>query len=446
MTNLMKKNQHSIKRMLVLSLLLALLVTSQASLADLNIRITRGNDQAFPVAVVPFLWEGQGRLSEDVAQIISDNLVRTGLFNTLDRSSFVSLPSSAEEVVYQDWEDLEAKYLIIGSIQPSSNNQLAIHYQLFDVVQREVLLAETQLARKEDLRTPSHRVSDALYLRLTGQKGIFSTRLAYVTLLPARNLFDDLYRLHIADADGKRSREILRSREPILSPDWSPDGKKLAYVSFETGSPAIYIQEIATGQRYQLTNFRGLNSAPVWSPDGTQLALTLSKDGNPEIYVYNFERKRLTRVTNHYAIDTEASWSPDGKNLIYTSSRSGGPQIYQVNLTTGRERRLTFEGNYNARARYSPNGQHIYMVTRAADARNFSIAALNLETGKKRPLTTFEINESPGVAPNGSLIIYAFMRGNQGMLGVVSYDARVQYELPVARGLVREPAWSPFLD
>lgn len=445
MTNLITK------RLRYLSLILTLMLVSHFALADLNIRITRGNDQAFPIAVVPFLWEGQGRLNEDVAQIIADNLGRTGLFNSLERSSFTGLPTSEEEVIFRDWQQLKAKYLVIGKINLNSdpaakpNQQLIISYQLFDVAHQKSLLKARQFATKEDLRTPAHRASDRIYQRLTGQKGIFSTRLAYITAIPTQGV-EATYRLYIADADGKRSKEILKSSQPLLSPDWSPDGKKLAYVSFETGRGTIFIQEIATGQRYQLTNFKGINGAPVWSPDGEKLALTLSKDGNPEIYIYHFKQKRLTRVTNHFAIDTEAAWAPDGKSLIFTSSRSGGPQIYRVDLTTGKEERVTFTGSYNARARYSPSGNHIYVVTRTPNAANFGIASLDLASGKQRTLTTSEINESPGVAPNGSLIIYAFMRNNQGLLGVVSNDGRIQYELPAEKGYVREPAWSPYLD
>lgn len=430
----------------LLGITLALTLKANFALADLSIHITRGNDQAFPVASVPFLWEGQGRLNEDIAQIIGDNLNRTGLFKSLAKESFVSLPSKEEEVVFRDWQNLSAKYLIIGQVLPAATaGQLNIHYQLFDVASQKSLLKGTQLANQNDLRTPTHLISDKIYLRLTGQKGIFSTRLAYITAIPTKGV-EATYRIFIADADGKRSKEILKSSQPLLSPDWSPDGKKLVYVSFETGRGAIFVQELATGKRYQLTNFKGINGAPVWSPNGQQLALTLSKDGNPEIYIYNFNSKRLTRVTNHYAIDTEPAWSPDGKSLVFTSSRSGGPQIYKVDLATGKQERVTFEGSYNARARYSPTGRHLYIVTRAANAKSFGLAALDLTTGRQRTLTTSEINESPGVAPNGSLIIYAFMRNNQGLLGVVSNDGRIQYELPAEKGYVREPAWSPYLD
>lgn len=431
------------RRVWLLALLL-LLVSFNAQ-ANLTIHITQGSDQTTPIALVPFAWQGSGALPEDVARIVADNLERTGLFSPVPRENLVSLPSKAAEVIYRDWRLLNVDYLLVGSIT-GENDQLRISYELFDIVSQERIFGETVTARMSQLRSRAHFVSDRVYEQLTGQKGIFSTRMAYVTAEQLSGRADYRYRLHVADADGQRSRTILTSREPILSPDWSPDGKKLAYVSFERGRPAIFIQEVATGSRYQLTNYRGLNGSPAWSPDGKQLAMTLSRDGNPEIYIYHLEERRLTRVTHHYAIDTEPSWSPDGKNIIFTSSRSGGPQIYKINLQSGNIERVSFDGNYNARARYSPDGKEIFMVHRESGGGLFSIAGLNIETGRLRTLTTSPLDESPSVAPNGSMVIYALMQGDQGVLGVVSTDGRIQYQLPAERGDVREPAWSPFLN
>lgn len=428
----------------LLLFLLCLLLSFQAH-ANLTIRITQGSDQATPIAVVPFAWQGSGALSEDVGRILADNLERTGLFRPMPRENLVSLPSRGSEVIYRDWRLLQVDYLVVGSIQ-ENNGQYRIAYEVFDVVSQERILGETVNARPEQLRSRAHFISDRIYEKLTGQQGIFSTRLAYVTAEQLDGRAEYRYRLHVSDADGQRSRTILTSREPILSPDWSPDGKRLAYVSFERGRPAIFIQEVATGQRYQLTNYRGLNGSPAWSPDGKKLAMTLSRDGSPEIYIYDLEQRRLTRVTHHYAIDTEPAWSPDGKKLIFTSSRSGGPQIYQVNLQTGRTERISFEGNYNARARYSPDGSEIFMIHRESGGGLFSVAALNIESGRLRTLTTSPLDESPSVAPNGSMVVYALMKDDQGILGVVSTDGRIRYELPAERGDVREPAWSPFLN
>ncbi|MFK7161449.1 Tol-Pal system beta propeller repeat protein TolB [Marinospirillum sp. MEB164] len=429
---------------LVLLVFCVTLFWGMAAQANLTIRITQGNDQAAPIAVIPFAWQG-ARLPEDVARIISDNLERTGLFNPIPRENLISLPSQRSEVVFRDWQRLQAQYLILGRMA-SEGERLRITYEVFDVQAGERLLGESVMATQADLRTRAHFISDRIYQSLTGQRGVFSTRIAYVTAEPLAGRAEYRYRLHVADADGQRARTILTSEQPILSPDWSPDGRRLAYVSFEQGRPAIFVQELATGSRFQLTNFRGLNGSPAWSPDGQRIAMTLSRDSSPEIYIYDLEQRRLTRVTHHYAIDTEPAWSPDGKNLIFTSSRSGGPQLYQVDLESGQIARLTFEGNYNARGRYSPDGSEVFMVHRAEGGGLFSIAALHLETGRLRILTTSPLDESPSVAPNGSMVIYALTQGTQGVLGVVSTDGRIQYELPAARGDVREPAWSPYLN
>nr|WP_027850378.1 Tol-Pal system beta propeller repeat protein TolB [Marinospirillum insulare] len=426
-------------------MLLMLLLSSFVN-ADLTIRITKGNDQAIPVAIVPFMWQGKGSLSEDVASLISANLSRTGLFRALPREDLVSLPTKAEEVVYRDWRLLKVNYLVVGSIEALEDGNLRIKYQLFEVNQQKSLLSESVVASQDNLRNRAHFISDRIYERLTGQKGIFSTRIAYITTQQKGKTMDYTYRLHVADADGQESRTILTSKQPLLSPSWSPDAKKLAYVSFETGRQAIFVQELATGKRYQLTNFKGLNGSPAWSPDGKKIAMTLSRDGNAEVYIYHLDDRRLTRVTHHYAIDTEPSWSPDGKSLIFTSGRSGGPQVYQIDLASGEEKRLSFEGNYNARPRYSPNGREVFMVHRGSGGGLFSIAALNMGTGRTRILSTSPLDESPSVAPNGAMIIYALMIGEKGVLGVVSTDGRIQYELPAASGNVREPAWSPYLN
>lgn len=433
------------RHFLTTSLLLFALLLSSTTYADLTIRITKGNDQAIPIAVVPFIWQGQGSLNEDIASIIGANLARTGLFRSLPREDLVSLPTKAEEVVYRDWRLLKVNYLVTGSVEALEGNQVRIKYELFDITRQERLLAESITGKTTDLRSRAHFISDRVYERLTGQKGIFSTRIAYVTAVQQSKNSERVFRLHVADADGQRSRTILTSKKPLLSPDWSPDGKQLAYVSFETGRPAIFVQEVRTGKRYQLTNFRGLNGAPAWSPDGNKIAMTLSRDGNAEIYIYHLDERRLTRVTHHYAIDTEPSWSPDGKSLIFTSGRSGGPQVYHIDLLSGEEKRLSFEGNYNARPRYSPNGREVFMMHRASGGGLFSIAALSIETGRMRVLSTSPLDHSPSVAPNGAMVIYALMIGEKGVLGVVSTDGRIQYELPAESGDVFEPAWSPYL-
>lgn len=412
--------------------------------ADLRLEITQGNDRAAPIAVVPFDWQGSGMLPEDIAKVVGNDLARTPYFDPMPRENLISLPTRQEDVIYRDWRMVKANYVLIGRVKRQDNNELLIQYELYDVLKQERMLAEQVRGTPQELRSRAHFISDRIYQAVTGERGIFSTRIAYVTAQRrGPGAYD--FQLNVADADGRRAKAILSSRHPILSPSWAPDGRRLAYVSFETGRAAIFVQNVATGKRYQLTDFRGLNGAPSWSPDGQKVAMTLSKDGNPEIYIYDMNQNRLRRVTRHYAIDTEPSWSPDGQRLLFTSSRSGGPQIYEVEVNSGDVRRLTYDGNYNARASYSPKGDEIFMVHREEGFLNFHIAAMNLDSGRLRSLTSMPLDESPSVAPNGSMVIYAMQKGGKGVLGVVSTDGRVQYQLPAIEGDVREPAWSPYL-
>lgn len=426
------------------TVLLVLTFQFQYVQADLTIEITQGNDRATPVAIVPFSWSGSGVLTEDIAQIVSDDLERSGLLKPLPRTEMLSLPSKREEVFFRDWSLLKQEYLLIGQVsQKTASGPLSIRYELYDVVRQERVLGEIISGTAKELRSRAHYISDQVFEHLTGLSGVFSTRIAYITV-KRDSLKQTKYELKIADADGRREKTILESYEPILSPSWSPDAQYLAYVSFETGRPGIYLQNVFTGQRRQLTAFRGLNGAPSWSPDGKKLAVVLSKDGNPEIYSIDLETYKITRLTDHYGIDTEPEWSPDGRKMLFTSSRSGGPQIYELNLTTGETQRLTFEGSYNARARYSPNGSEIYFVHQNEGI--FHIAAQDLAGTRLRVLTQTPLDESPSVSPNGSMLIYATQEGLRGYLGAVSVDGQVQYRLPSQLGDVREPAWSPFLN
>ncbi len=413
--------------------------------AELVIEITQGSREAIPIAVVPFANRTGAALPEDVGRIVADDLERTGQFTPLDQGKMLSLPSSANEVFVRDWRLLGQRYLLIGSLEAAGAGQFKVRYELYDVNSSQRILGEVVTGSQNSLRDLAHHVSDAVYEELTGLKGVFSTKIAYVTL---QNLGKGAarYQLEIADADGRRSNVILKSDQPIMSPSWSPDGRRLAYVSFEGKRPAIYIQEVfGTGRRSKLTGFPGLNSAPSWSPDGRRIAMTLSKDGNAEIYVMDVQSKSLQRITNHWAIDTEPAWSPDGSSLVFTSDRGGGPQIYKVDMANpGNETRLTFEGKYNSRPRFSPDGKTLYFVHQRAG--DFRLASLDLQSRQMDILSDTGLDESPSVAPNGSMLIYGTKKGNQGVLAVVAVETGAKYLLPSRAGEVREPSWSPFLN
>ncbi len=405
--------------------------------AQLTIEITQGVDNPTPIAVVPFGVTSS--LSEDLRGIVAADLERSGLFRPIPPQDMLSFPQNESELHYRDWRVLGASYVVIGTLTETPTGH-SLTYELYDVLSQNRLLSRTVTGTPQTERDSAHAVSDAVYQAITGIRGIFATKIMYVEDLtepgPSR------YRLMMADADGARPEMIFSSSQPILSPTWSNDRTQVAYVSFETTRPAIFRQNLITGAREQLTNFQGLNGAPSWSPDDQKLALVLSKDGNPEIYVLDIASKRLTRVTNHFAIDTEPNWTIDGKSLIFTSNRGASPQIYQVGLASGRVERLTFEGNYNARPRVSPDGKSLVMIHRYDDV--FHIAMQDLESGNIRILTETWLDESPSIAPNGAMLIYATQHNNKGVLAAVSMDAGVKFRLPSQQGNVREPAWSPF--
>ena len=416
------------------------LVIGQLAQADLTIELTEGVDNPTRIAIVPFGWQATSALPEDVASIVTADLQRSGQFVSLPTGNMMSLPHEQEQVYYRDWRVLDQEYLLIGNITPSPEGY-RVQYELYDVYKQQRIFGELINTPANQLRALSHRISDKVYEQLTGVPGAFSTRIVYVTANRLAN-GKDRFRLQLADADGHGAQTILDSDEPILSPDWAPDGKRIAYVSFETGRPAVYIHNLYTGQREKMPSFRGLNSAPAWSPDGNKLAMVLSRDGNAEIYLLDIATRQLKRLTNHFGIDTEPSWAQDGESLVFTSSRGGKPQIYRLTLATGAVQRLTFVGDYNARGRLSQDGRYLLMVHR--DNGLFHIAVQDLQRGSIRILTDTNLDESPSIAPNGSMLIYATNYGDTGILAAVSFDGRVKFRLPSRFGDVREPAWSPF--
>lgn len=413
--------------------------------ADLYLEITSGNDAAVPIAIVPFVYRGTLKLSENPSDTIVSNFSRTGEFAPLEEEDLIAKPTEMKDIAFSDWRLINTRYILIGKIT-QVKAEFLIQYELFDAIKQERILAEQVKATNATIRSRAHFISDRVYETLTSRRGVFSTKIAYVTATPRKGVGKYLFKLYVADSDGRRAKAVLTSNEPVLSPDWSPDGKKIAYVSFEKGRPGIFVQDVTTGKRYMLSSFVGLNGAPSWSPDGKKIAMTLSKDGNAEIYVYNIPMKRLTRMTNHYAIDTEPSWSPDGKKIVFTSGRGGAPQVYEMEVATRKVERVSYQGNYNARPRYSPDGKEIFMVHRQKGYFGFNIAALDVRSKKLRILTNTKLDESPSVAPNGTMVIYAMKKGSKVMLGVVAVASKLQYQLPSADGDVREPAWSPYLN
>jgi len=423
----------------VLGTILILLLSTVVR-AELMIEITQGMDNPTVIAVVPS--GSTNGLSEDIPQIVADDLQRSGLFRPIPRKDMLSFPQYEKDIFFRDWRILGAEYIVLTGIQRSGGS-VVVNFGLYDVLGQRKLFEKSIAGNDRKLRDLAHAISDEVYQHITGIPGAFSTKILYVEELRSRSASKP-YRLVLADADGARDNVIFSSNQPLLSPAWSSDLKKVAYVSFETSRPAIFVQELATGKREQITNFKGLNGAPSWSPDNTKLAMVLSKDGNPEIYVLNLFNRKLTRITNHFAIDTEPNWTGDGKGIIFTSNRGGNPQIYQVTLASGRVERLTFQGDYNARPRISPDGKSIVMVHRYKDV--FHIAWQDIASGDMRILTQTWLDESPSIAPNGAMLLYATQHKNKGVLAAVSMDAGVKFRLPSKQGNVREPAWSPFIS
>lgn len=424
-----------------LTILFTCLIFMGSARAQLVIEITSGADQLLPIAVVPFGYDGVDALPEDIAQIVEADLARSGLFQPIPRSNMLSMPSKESDVFYRDWRLLKSDYVVIGTIKKLPNNQYRIGFELLNVLSQKPVQKHSSIdVSSRNFRDAAHYISDKVYELLTGTRGAFSTRILYVTAEGDKKA--PLFKLQVADADGHRPQVVVESKEPILSPSWSMDGRKIAYVMFRNRRPNIFIQELATGKRQQIAQFRGLNGAPSWSPDGKKLALVLSKDNNPEIYTLDIATQKLERMTNHYAIDTEPSWEPDGKGIVFTSDRGGNPQIYRLDVKSKRVERVTFEGELNTRARMTPDGR--YLVTVQKNDGNYHIALQDMKTGRVQVLTETYLDESPSIAPNGSMVIYATTYQGKGILAVVSVDGLVKYRLPSADGDVREPSWSPY--
>lgn len=430
------------KRKLYIKLLVTLsMFLSGLAHAALTIEITQGMEGAVPIAVVPFdISNNRYQPPQDVSGIIAADLARSGRFAPVDERDMLSKPSDIKQVRFQDWRTLGVDNLVIGKVEAAGDDKYRIQFRVFDVYRGRQITGHSMPATAAQLRYVAHHISDIIYEKLTGEPGAFATHIAYVEVEKKAGYKE--YRLLLSDSDGFNARELLNSREPLMSPAWSPDGRKLAYVSFENRRASVYVQDVSTAKRSKVAGFTGINGAPSWSPDGSRLALTLSRDGNPEIYVLNLKDSQLKRLTVGPAIDTEPVWSPDGNSIVFTSDRGGSPQLYRMSASGGSAKRLTFEGSYNASADFSPDGRNLVMVN--GDRGHYRIAVQNLDSGLFRVVTDGKLDESPSFAPNGSMIIYATETGRRGVLAAVSSDGRFRQRLSVQKGEVREPVWSPY--
>ncbi|MEO6228260.1 MAG: Tol-Pal system beta propeller repeat protein TolB [Thermomonas sp.] len=434
MTRLLSRNTTAFAAILCLLAPLG----ARAQSKGLEIDIVGGNAAALPITVVPFGGESG---STDVDDIIRADLARSGQFRTLPELGLPERPTQGSEVAYPTWRMLKQDFLLIGRSTPSGDGY-RVEYELFDVAKQQRVLGFALTAPAGAMRDVAHQIADAVYEKILDTPGAFWTRIAYVTASGlGRN---SKYALMVADADGWGPRTVVNSNEPLMSPSWNPDGRSLAYVSFETGNSAVYVQDIASGAREKVASFRGINGAPSFSPDGRRLALTLSKGGNPDIYVMDLASKQLTQVTTHFGIDTEPTWSPDGGSLYFTSDRGGRPQIYQVSTNGGSASRISFEGSYNASPSVSFDGKKIAVAQ--GSGNTYRIAMLDRSLGSPRwsMLSPGSLDESPSFAPNAAMVLYAGREGRRGVLYAVSADARVRQRLVMAEGDVREPAWSPY--
>ncbi|MBS1200401.1 MAG: Tol-Pal system beta propeller repeat protein TolB [Proteobacteria bacterium] len=430
------------RNLAIAGLLLALAAFTPAS-AQLTVQITRGVTDPIPVAIVPFEWSQAGAAPFDVAATVAADLERSGRFKALPRADLLEFPHAASEIDAANWRLLKVDYVVVGKLVPLPDGRFEVQYELVNVLTGQRLLGQAIPAGREALKLASHRTSDAVYEKILGVPGAFATRIAYVAVDGSGQA--RRYRLLVADSDGAHPRVVLQSGHPLMSPAWSPDGRNLAYVSFEGGLSSIFVQDLASGQRVRVSARSGINGAPAFSPDGRQLALALSRrDGNVDVYTLTLATQQLTRLTDSPAIDTEPAWSPDGKELFFTSDRGGGPQVYRVPAGGGGAQRVTFEGSYNARPRLTADGKILAVVT--LDRGAYRIGVVDLARRTSRVLTSGRQDESPSFAPNGAMLIYATRDGRKGVLATVSVDGSVQQRLAAGEGDVREPAWSPYLN
>jgi TolB protein len=419
--------------------------------ASVTIEITGGQASGLPIAIVPFNKEGaEGEGLEDIAQVIKSDLENSGQFKGTPFQEIRQFPNHPAAVQYPYWQSLGVEDLVIGRIQKTGSSKYSVSFQLLDVIrhksnggtQMPLLTMQFDNIPANQLRALAHHISDMIFEKLIGIRGIFSTRIAYISV--SQGAKGTIHTLEVADSDGHNPKPLYRSNFPLMSPSWSPEGRRIAFVSFEKDRSSVNIVDVLTGRVERVTQFPGINGAPAWSPNGRTLALVLSKDGSPKVYMINLDSKQLTRLTDGMGIDTEPCFTPNGQALVFTSSRGGKPQIYQVTLASGKIERLTFSGDYNAKPSITPDGKRLVMLHRG-DNGLFGIAVQTLGSSDLKVLTQTSLNDSPTLAPNGMMVLYGSQEGGRGILGAVSLDGRVKIRLPSREGDVQEPAWSPFV-
>lgn len=408
------------------------LVVSSAAYAQLRVEISGVGATQIPVAIAAFADETVA--PQQVSAIIKADLARSGYFKIIETGSAIS---ETAQVNLGDWRSRGATALVVGSVQRLADGRFDVRYKLLDTLKSSQLSALAMAAQPQFTRVAAHKIADDIFEKLLGIRGTFATRIAYVTKAGSE------YRLEVADSDGESTSIALRSHEPIISPAWSPDGTKVAYVSFENKKPVVYVQDLVTRQRTVVANYKGSNSAPSWSPDGSKLAIALSRDGNTQVYLTNADGTGLRRLTNGTGIDTEPQFSADGQSIYFTSDRSGGPQIYRMGANGGDPQRVTFNGSYNISPRISPDGKTLAYISRREG--RFQLYALDLTNGQEQRLSDTAKDESPSFSANGKYIMYATETGRRGSLEVVSVDGRVKHRLTTQTGDIREPTWGPFM-